>query len=42
MDYSNYYNFTTHFPTAADRMFLLGIFDDHEDIPVSDPYNDAL
>lgn len=42
MDYRNYHNFTTQFPDAADRMFLLGIFDDREEIPISDPYRDTL
>lgn len=42
MDYRNYHDFTTRFPVAADRMFLLGIFDASEEIPIVDPYNDAL
>lgn len=42
MDYRNYHNFTTRFPDASDRMFLLGIFDDQEEIPISDPYSDTL
>lgn len=42
MDYRNYHNFTTQFPDAADRMFLLGIFDDREEVPISDPYRDTL
>lgn len=42
MDYRNYHDFTTRFPDAADRMFLLGIFDDHEEIPIVDPYSEAL
>lgn len=42
MDYRNYHDFTTRFPSAADRMFLLGIFADHEEILISDPYRDSL
>ena len=41
MDYRNYHDFTTRFPDAADRMFLLGIFDDHEEVPIGDLYRDT-
>jgi protein-tyrosine phosphatase len=42
MDYRNYHDFTTTFTKSTDKMFLLGIFDDHETIPISDPYGDTL
>lgn len=41
-DYRNYHDFTTRFPTAADRMFLLGIFDDDAAVAIDDPYGDSL
>ncbi|WP_235010771.1 arsenate reductase/protein-tyrosine-phosphatase family protein [Halobellus limi] len=37
MDYRNYHNFTTHFPQAIDRMFLLRIFEPGSTMQLPDP-----
>ena len=42
MDYRNYHDFTTRASAAADKMFLLGLFDAHESIPIDDPHHDTL
>lgn len=39
-DYRNYHNYTTRFPEAADQTFLLGVFGDHPEIAVSDPFGE--
>jgi len=41
MDYRNYHNFTSRYPWASDRIFLLRIFEKGSSMQVTDPHGNS-